>query len=158
MPTPRKIVKALAVAAAALVVVGILIRFWVVPSLVIARIEALTGGKATIGGFWINGRSSGVKGLTLRETLKADSPVWAEARAYGPTLALPISSEVPSRREGSGWNGRHSRYDSIRRAIGSPPSVPSARRRLAAHCRSSSPRGRRSPSIRRVVPRSWSRA
>ncbi len=56
-------------------VIGATIWLWVIPSLIRSQIEAATGGKASIQGWWISQTSSGLTGLVIHEGPKSSSPV-----------------------------------------------------------------------------------
>lgn len=88
MRSPRKLLKWLAIGAALLVVLVLAVRSWVVPALIVGRIEAMTGGKATIRGWWLNGGSAGVVGLKVFDGRTANAPVWAEADRVRTDLSL----------------------------------------------------------------------
>src|SRR4051812_14536711 len=62
-----------------LVPLGLLIRTWVVPALILAQIQAHYRGKATIRGWWWDGKSAGIVGLSLFEGEGSDSAAWATA-------------------------------------------------------------------------------
>lgn len=88
MRIPGRVVKGLAAVLAAVVVLVLVVRAWVVPALIVGRIEAVTGGKTAIRGWWLNGRSAGVTGLTVRDGPATDAPVWAEAATVSTDLTL----------------------------------------------------------------------
>lgn len=50
---------------------------WAVPALIVGQIRAHYGGKVTLRGWWLDGTSAGLVGLTLHEGPRADSPAWA---------------------------------------------------------------------------------
>ena len=54
---------------------------WAIPTLIEREIHAVYAGKVSVGGWWINGSSAGIKGLTLHETEAADSPVWLQVES-----------------------------------------------------------------------------
>ena len=56
--------------------IGVVIWNWVIPRAIVAAIRERYDGDVTIGGWWINGSSAGVTGLTLRETINPSSPAW----------------------------------------------------------------------------------
>ncbi|MGP0063775.1 MAG: hypothetical protein ACLQGP_09280, partial [Isosphaeraceae bacterium] len=59
-----------------LVPILLVIGFWVIPWAIVAAIRQRYDGDVTIAGWWINGSSAGVAGLTLRETANPGSPAW----------------------------------------------------------------------------------
>ncbi len=71
---------------AALVVV--LLRSWILPALLVSQIEAQTGGRATIGSWWLGGSSAGLTRLALYETRADGAPLWAAADRVGTDLSL----------------------------------------------------------------------
>src|SRR5690242_18173643 len=65
--------------AVVLVAAALAVRAWVVPAVIVSRIQARYGGKVEIQSWWLNGTSAGVAGLVLHEGLVVDSPAWVRA-------------------------------------------------------------------------------
>ncbi len=62
-----------------LIVLGLVVTIvwiWVIPRAIVAAIRQRYDGDVTISGWWINGSTAGVTGLTLRETTDPNSPAW----------------------------------------------------------------------------------
>jgi len=70
------------------VVVVLLVTTWTwgVPALIVRTIQAQVEGHVAIDGWWLNGRSAGVTGLTLHESAEADSPVLARVASASTDL------------------------------------------------------------------------
>jgi AsmA-like C-terminal region len=71
------------------VVVGLavaIVWIWLIPRVIIGRLEQMHAGKVSIEGWWINARSAGVRGLALHETKSRQSPIWARTRAVSTDL------------------------------------------------------------------------
>jgi translocation and assembly module TamB len=88
MRIPGKLLKRLGLGLTALAVVIVAARGWVVPRLIERRIEAITGGQVEIRDWWLNGRSAGVVGLTVRGGPGASAGVWASAERVTTDLTL----------------------------------------------------------------------
>ncbi len=63
--------------AIAMPLIGLIVWYVVIPRVIVAAIRQRHEGHVTIAGWWIDGSSAGVTGLTLHETPAADSPTWA---------------------------------------------------------------------------------
>ena len=64
------------------------VRFWVIPALIVAEIRKHHEGYVTIRGWWIGRSSGGVNGLTLHESSSPFSPVWATAERVTTDLSI----------------------------------------------------------------------
>ncbi len=80
--------KRLAIGLAVVVILGVAAWTWLVPVLLVRGLEARTGSKVEIRGWWINARSSGVTGVRLHEDFDVHSPVWASAAKASTDLTL----------------------------------------------------------------------
>lgn len=87
-PPSRRLWKAVATALVLVIACALIVRVWIAPLLIVRAIEARTGGKAEIRGWWLNWTSAGVTGLRLRAGTAAGSPVWAEAETVETDLTL----------------------------------------------------------------------
>jgi hypothetical protein len=67
-------------------VAAVVVSVWVVPAVIVGRIEQIHPGKVTIGAWWINGRSAGVRDLVLHETKSSRSAAWVRARSVSTDL------------------------------------------------------------------------
>ena len=88
---PRRLVrilKAAGVTLALLAALGLVVRTFVVPAVLAGRIGAAVGGRAEMRSWWLNTRSAGVVGLTLREGHGPGAPVWASAERVTTDLGL----------------------------------------------------------------------
>ncbi len=74
--------------AIALPIVGLIIWIWVIPAVIVAAIRQRHEGYVTIAGWWINGSSAGVTGLTLHEEPAPGSPTWADVDRVATDLSL----------------------------------------------------------------------
>ena len=87
MRIPPKLWRILGIGLALLVLIGLVVRQWVVPGMIARGIETRYAGKVVVGGWWL-GRTSGVTGLSLRESADPKSPVWASAESIATDLSL----------------------------------------------------------------------
>jgi translocation and assembly module TamB len=69
------------------VVAVVVVRGWVIPSVLTKTLSARLHGQARVGNWWL-GRSAGVEGLSLREGDAADSPEWLSARRVATDLSF----------------------------------------------------------------------
>ncbi len=81
-PATRRVLRVVIGLAIALVV-GLVVRAWVVPAVIGRELRARFHGPAKFDGWWLGWSSAGVTGLTLREGPGADSPAWLTADAVG---------------------------------------------------------------------------
>jgi len=88
MRVPGKVLKGLGVGLVAAVVAFVVVRTWVVPTVIVGQIQAKTGGKVRIRDWWLNGTSAGVVGLSVSEGPAADAPVWASSGRVSTDLSL----------------------------------------------------------------------
>lgn len=92
MPLSSKLRVRIGIGLALAVVLGIggvlAIRAWVVPALLVGRLQAAIVGKVTIRDWWIGSRSAGVVGLTIHDGPALDSPVWASVERVTTDLSL----------------------------------------------------------------------
>lgn len=88
MRMSRRWGKRLAIGLALTAALGVAGWTWLVPALLVRSLQARTGGNVEFRGWWINGRSAGLVGLTLHEGLDARSPVWASAAKVATDLSL----------------------------------------------------------------------
>ena len=91
-----------------LIPIGIVLWVWVIPRLIVAAIQERHEGHVTISGWWINGSSAGVTGLSLHEGQEPSSPVWMSADRVTTDLSL--------------WGLLHRRF-SPRRIVFRHPSI-----------------------------------
>ena len=77
-------------AIALVLVVGtvVIVRTWVVPSILNARLQDQFHGPAHFDGWWLGGRSAGVSGLVLREGPGSDSEPWLSADRIETDLSI----------------------------------------------------------------------
>ncbi len=87
MPSARAR-KRLAIGLAAIVIVAVFAGYLAVPLLIRGQLAKRYGGRATFSGWWVNGSSAGVTGLSLHEGPGTDSPVWATAGRVETDLSL----------------------------------------------------------------------
>lgn len=64
------------------------VRFWVIPAVIVGKIQSQVGGKVTIRDWWLDGRSAGVIGLVVHEGWGGDSPAWVEVDRVTTDLTL----------------------------------------------------------------------
>lgn len=88
MRIPNRLWRWVAVGLVVLIAIGLAVRAWVVPAIILNRLQARYDGHVTIRDWWLNGRSSGVIGLTLHEGRSPSSPVWASAERVATDLSL----------------------------------------------------------------------
>ena len=72
----------------ALALILIVLWVWVIPRAIVAAIREHHGGYVTIAGWWVNGSSAGVTGLTLHEGPEPSSPVWLVSDRVATDLTL----------------------------------------------------------------------
>ena len=96
--------------AIALSIVGLIIWIWVIPAVIVAAIRQRHEGYVTIAGWWINGSSAGVTGLTLHEEPAPGSPTWAYADRVATDLSLGGSYMADSRHVASSSTARGSPF------------------------------------------------
>ena len=68
--------------------IGVVVWIWVVPRVIVAAIRQRHEGYVTIAGWWINGSSAGVTGLTLHEQPAPSSPTWAAVDRVSTDLSV----------------------------------------------------------------------
>src|SRR5438094_137139 len=83
-----KIVRRLGLGLLIILTLVLVLWIWVIPALIVAEIRKHHEGYVTIRGWWINGSSAGVTGLTLHEETAPSSPVWATAEQVTSDLSL----------------------------------------------------------------------
>ncbi|HEV3166262.1 MAG TPA: hypothetical protein VGZ22_19710 [Isosphaeraceae bacterium] len=88
MTRPRKLWRWLWFALLTLLAVGLVIRAWVIPTLIVRQIEGRYEGRATIRDWWLNSHSAGLVGLVLYEDRSARSPIWVQADQIEADLSL----------------------------------------------------------------------
>ncbi len=71
-----------------LIPIGIVLWVWVIPRVIVAAIQQNYEGHVAISGWWINGSSAGVTGLSLHEGQEPRSPVWMSADRVSTDLSL----------------------------------------------------------------------
>ena len=69
-------------------VLGLMVRAWLVPTLIIRAVQSQYAGRVTIRDYWLGGSSAGVVGLALHEGEGAETPVWASAERVGTDLSI----------------------------------------------------------------------
>ena len=72
----------------ALALVVLILWIWVIPRAIVSAIRQRYDGDVTIAGWWVNGSSAGVTGLTLRETPDPGSPAWLATDRVTTDLSL----------------------------------------------------------------------
>ena len=87
MRIPPKLWRILGIGLALLILAGLMVRQWVVPGMIARGIETRYDGKVVVAGWWL-GRTSGITGLSLRESDDPKSPVWATAESIATDLSL----------------------------------------------------------------------
>jgi|GEM_PF-2331635 len=83
-----KLAKVLGISLVLIVGTLVCLHFWVIPAVIVNQIQSRLEGKVTIRGWWINGTSAGVKGLTIHEGMRLDSPVWLTVDRVATDLTL----------------------------------------------------------------------
>ena len=68
--------------------IGLVVWIWVIPAVIVAAIRQRHEGYVTIAGWWINGSSAGVTGLTLHEQPAPSSPTWAAVDRVATDLSV----------------------------------------------------------------------
>ncbi len=68
--------------------IGLVVWYWVIPAAIVAAIRERHEGHVAISGWWINGSSAGVTGLTLHEQPAPGSPTWAAVDRATTDLSL----------------------------------------------------------------------
>jgi translocation and assembly module TamB len=69
-------------------VIATILWVWVIPRAIVAAIRERYDGHVTIAGWWVNGSSAGVTGLTMHETSEPSSPAWLVADRVATDLNL----------------------------------------------------------------------
>src|SRR4051794_37230180 len=59
--------------------VFVVVRSWLIPTIIVSQIQARYGGKVVVGNWWIGLHSSGLDRIALSEGPEADSPEWLTA-------------------------------------------------------------------------------
>jgi translocation and assembly module TamB len=88
MRFPAKTLRRLSISLGVLVAIAIAGWVWVIPRVIVGQIQASYNGKVSIGGWWIDGKSSGIRDLHLHESRLAESPVWASTRRVATDLSI----------------------------------------------------------------------
>ncbi len=88
MRISSKWAKRLGVCLAIVVVIFLVVLTWVIPAVIVGRVQAMFAGKVTIRDWWLNGHSAGVVGLTLHEGPTTGSTVFASAERVVTDLSL----------------------------------------------------------------------
>ncbi|WP_422925000.1 AsmA-like C-terminal region-containing protein [Singulisphaera sp. PoT] len=88
LPSRSKLAKLAGIGLALIAVALGCVYFWVIPAVIVQEIQSRLDGKVTIRGWWLNGTSAGVRGLTLHEGAALDSPVWLTVEKVGTDLTL----------------------------------------------------------------------
>ena len=83
-----KLLKLSLIGLAAIVILAVAIRQWVVPFVLVSKIEELAGCKVEIQSWWLNGESSGVVGLQLMDGGSAGERAFAQASRITTDLSL----------------------------------------------------------------------
>ena len=83
-----KFVKVCLIGLAAVALAAAWIHQWVIPAVLIGRIEALTGAKVEIASWWIDRQSAGVVGLRLSESQSPKGRALARASKVSTDLSL----------------------------------------------------------------------
>ncbi len=100
VPSRSNLAKILGISIALMLVLLVSLQYWIIPAIIVSQIQAKLEGNVTIRGWWINGKSAGVRGLTIHEGPRHDSPVWltVEKVAADVTLGGILQGRVsPSR-------------------------------------------------------------
>ena len=71
-----------------LILLGLAVRFWIVPAIIRGQLQARYGGLVQIRGWWLGGTSAGVRNLALGEGPESDSPIWARAEKVETDLSI----------------------------------------------------------------------
>ena len=95
MRNPPKLLKRLGLALIATVALAVVTVVWIVPRVIVGQLESRLGGTVEIQGWWVDGRSAGVRGLKVHEGPTVESPVWASAeRLDGPGPRRSVRGET----------------------------------------------------------------
>jgi translocation and assembly module TamB len=88
MRISTKLAKRLGIGAAVVLAGVVVIRAWVVPAVIRSRLQGMVEGRVTFRGWWFNGRSAGLVGVTLHEGRGVHSPIFASAGRVTTDLSL----------------------------------------------------------------------
>ena len=67
---------------------GLFIRMWVIPAMIVAQVESHYKGKVTIRDWWWNGKTAGLVGLTLYEGPDEHSIAWVTVECVSTDLSV----------------------------------------------------------------------
>ena len=88
MKVPPKALKIVGIGLAILLASVLIVRTWVIPAVIARQLEARYAGKVKVGGWWLGGRSAGIKGLELFEGDGGGGEPWARVDSVETDLSL----------------------------------------------------------------------